>query len=83
VSFDILRARHVIRLTFLRGPVVCICFLTIRIDVTRLLKTATFALFLVASLAAQAEEGDWYLSPSIGYADDDPDRKIDASFSGA
>ena len=52
------------------------------IDVTRLLKTATFALFLVASLAAQAEEGDWYVSPSIAYTDDDPDRKIDASVSG-
>ena len=71
------------RLAVLRGPVVYICFLTIRIDVTRLLKTATFGLFLVASLAAQAEKGDWYLSPSIGYTDDDPDRKIDDSFSGA
>ena len=50
---------------------------------TRLLKTATLALFFVASLAAQAEEGDWYISPSIGYTDDDPDRKIDDSFSGA
>jgi len=50
--------------------------------VTRLLKTATLALFFVASLAAQAEEGDWYISPSIGYTDDDPDRKIDDSFSG-
>ncbi len=50
---------------------------------TRLLKTATLALFLVAFLAAQAEEGDWYVAPSIAYTDDDPDRKIDDSFSGA
>ena len=49
----------------------------------RLLKTATLALFFVASLAAHAEEGDWYVSPSIAYTDDDPDRKIDDSFSGA
>ena len=50
---------------------------------TRLPKTATLALFLAASLAAQAEVGDWYVAPSIGYTDDDPDRKIDASISGA
>ena len=48
-----------------------------------LFKTATLAVFLVASYAAQAEEGEWYVSPSIGYTDDDPDRKIDDSFSGA
>ena len=50
---------------------------------TRLLKASILAAFLVASLAVQAEEGDWYVSPSIGYTDDDPDRKIDASISGA
>ena len=48
-----------------------------------LLKTATLAAFLVANVAAQAEEGEWYVSPSIGYTDDDPDRRIDDSFSGA
>ena len=52
-------------------------------DVTRLLKLSTLAMVLLASLAVQAEEGDWYVSPSIAYFDDDPDRKIDASFSGA
>jgi hypothetical protein len=36
----------------------------------------------LAPLAAQAEEGEWYVSPSIAYTDDDPDRKIDDSFSG-
>ena len=37
----------------------------------------------MATVAAQAEEGEWYVAPSIGYTDDDPDRKIDDSFSGA
>ena len=40
-------------------------------------------MILLAPLAVQAEEGEWYVSPSIAYTDDDPDRKIDASFSGA
>jgi OOP family OmpA-OmpF porin len=40
-------------------------------------------MILLAPLAVQAEEGEWYVSPSIAYFDDDPDRKIDASFSGA
>jgi OOP family OmpA-OmpF porin len=52
-------------------------------DVTRLLKPLTITMILLASLAVQAEEGEWYVSPSIAYTDDDPDRKIDASFSGA
>jgi hypothetical protein len=26
--------------------------------------------------------GEWYVSPSIAYTDDDPDRKVDDSFSG-
>ena len=47
------------------------------------LKAATLAVFLMATVAAQAEEGEWYVAPSIGYTDDDPDRKIDDSFSGA
>ena len=29
-----------------------------------------------------AEEGEWYVAPSIAYTDDDPDRLIDDSFSG-
>jgi OOP family OmpA-OmpF porin len=41
------------------------------------------SLFLVASLAAQAEEGEWYVSPSIVYTDDDGDRRIDDSIAGA
>ncbi|MDH5582416.1 MAG: hypothetical protein OEY82_00990, partial [Gammaproteobacteria bacterium] len=45
-------------------------------------KLLILALFLLVSLAAEADEGDWYISPSIGYTDDDPDRKIDDSFSG-
>jgi OOP family OmpA-OmpF porin len=39
-------------------------------------------MILMAPLAVQAEEGEWYVSPSIAYTDDDPDRKIDASLSG-
>ena len=48
----------------------------------RLLQILTLTLFLTVSLAVQAEEGEWYVAPSIGYTDDDPDRKIDDSFSG-
>jgi OOP family OmpA-OmpF porin len=51
--------------------------------VNRLLRLSTLVLIPLAALAAQAEEGEWYVSPSIAYFDDDPDRKIDASFSGA
>jgi OOP family OmpA-OmpF porin len=50
--------------------------------VNRLLQILTLTLFLTVSLAVQAEEGEWYVAPSIGYTDDDPDRKIDDSFSG-
>jgi OOP family OmpA-OmpF porin len=39
-------------------------------------------MIILASVAVQAEEGEWYVSPSIAYTDDDPDRKIDDSFSG-
>jgi OOP family OmpA-OmpF porin len=39
-------------------------------------------MLLTAAFAAQAAEGDWYVAPSIVYFDDDPDRKIDAGFSG-
>ena len=51
-------------------------------DVTRLLKLFTLVLIPLASLAVQAEEGDWYIAPSVVYFDDDPDRKIDDSFAG-
>jgi len=33
-------------------------------------------------MAATADEGDWYVAPSVVYFDDDPDRKIDAGFAG-
>ena len=48
----------------------------------RLLKFAVIVLFFSASLAVHAAEGDWYVAPSVVYFDDDPDRKIDAGFSG-
>jgi OOP family OmpA-OmpF porin len=51
-------------------------------DVTRLLKLFILVLIPLASLAVQAEEGEWYIAPSVVYFDDDPDRKIDDSFAG-
>jgi OOP family OmpA-OmpF porin len=50
--------------------------------VTRLAQVLTLALLISALLTAQAEEGEWYLAPSVVYFDDDPDRKIDDSFAG-
>ena len=47
-----------------------------------LLKLLPFAALLLASLAAQADEGDWYISPSIAYSDDDGDRLIDDAVAG-
>jgi OOP family OmpA-OmpF porin len=49
---------------------------------TRLLKMLSLASFLLFSAAAQADEGDWYISPSIVYTDDDGDRLIDDGVSG-
>jgi OOP family OmpA-OmpF porin len=49
---------------------------------TRLLRLLFIATLLPASLAAQADTGDWYVAPSIVYFDDDPDRKIDDGVSG-
>jgi OOP family OmpA-OmpF porin len=49
---------------------------------TRLLKLLALAPLLLVSLAAQADEGDWYIAPSIVYTDDDGDRLIDDSFAG-
>ena len=37
---------------------------------------------LTAPWIAQAEEGDWYIAPSIAYFDDDPERRIDDSIGG-
>jgi len=48
----------------------------------RQLKLLPLAGFILVSLAAQADEGDWYISPSIVYTDDDGDRLIDDSVSG-
>jgi OOP family OmpA-OmpF porin len=49
---------------------------------TRLLKLLPLVGFILVSLAAQADEGDWYISPSIVYSDDDGDRLIDDSVAG-
>lgn len=49
---------------------------------TRLLMLATIAVTLVASLPAMAEEGDWYVTPSLVYTDDDGDRRIDDALGG-
>ena len=49
---------------------------------TRLLKLLPLTGLLFVSLAAQADEGDWYISPSIVYSDDDGDRLIDDSVAG-
>jgi len=49
---------------------------------TRMLKLLTLATFLLVSLAATADDGDWYVAPSLVYTDDDGDRKLDDSFSG-
>jgi len=49
---------------------------------TRLHKLVPLAGLLLAPLAAQADEGDWYISPSIAYSDDDGDRLIDDSVAG-
>jgi OOP family OmpA-OmpF porin len=37
---------------------------------------------LSSSLAVEADEGDWYVAPSVVYFDDDPDRKIDTGVAG-
>lgn len=49
----------------------------------RPLKLSILVLMLTTPWFAQAEEGDWYVSPSIVYTDDDGDRLIDDSVSGA
>lgn len=52
-------------------------------DMTRFFKLLPLTGLLLVSLAAQADEGDWYISPSIVYTDDDGDRLIDDSLAGA
>ena len=48
----------------------------------RLLKLAALAVILLVPFSAIAEEGDWYVAPSISYTDDDGDRKIDDALGG-
>lgn len=48
----------------------------------RLSKLVTVAVMLLASFAAMADEGDWYVAPSIVYTDDDGDRLIDDALGG-
>lgn len=50
---------------------------------TRLLKLLALAPLLLVSLPAQADEGDWYVAPSIVWFNDDPDRALDESLAGA
>jgi len=49
---------------------------------TRLLRLAAIAVTLLAPFLAVAEEGVWYVAPSIIYTDDDGDRLIDDSVGG-
>jgi len=49
---------------------------------TRLLKLLALAPLLLVSLPVQADEGDWYVAPSVVYTDDDGDRLIDDSVAG-
>lgn len=51
-------------------------------DMANLLKLLPLAALLPAALTAHADEGDWYVSPSIAYSDDDGDRLIDDSVAG-
>jgi OOP family OmpA-OmpF porin len=51
-------------------------------DMSNLLRLLPLAALLPASLAAHADEGDWYVSPSIVYFDDDGDRLIDDAIAG-
>ena len=48
----------------------------------RLFKPVTVAVMLLASFAAVADEGDWYLAVSTMYFDDDGDRLIDDTLGG-
>lgn len=52
------------------------------VDMANLLKLLPLAALLPASFVAHADEGDWYVSPSIAYFDDDPERLIDDTIAG-
>ena len=51
-------------------------------DMANLLKLLPLATLFLAPHTLQADEGDWYVSPSIAYSDDDGDRLIDDSVAG-
>jgi OOP family OmpA-OmpF porin len=50
--------------------------------VNRLLKLATISVLLLAPFTAGAEKGEWHITPSVAYTDDDGDRRIDDSLAG-
>lgn len=51
-------------------------------DVTRFIKILALVAFVAVSLTVKAEEGGWYVAPSVVYFDDDGDRLIDDSLGG-
>ena len=52
------------------------------ITVKALFKLAIISVPLLASLTATAEKGEWRVTPSVAYTDDDGDRRIDDSVAG-
>jgi len=49
---------------------------------TGMLRLFVPAILILAASVARADEGDWYVAPSIAYFDDDGARKIDDSIAG-
>ena len=49
---------------------------------TMVTRLAIAALALSFATAAQAQSSEWYVAPSIVYADDDPDRAVEADIAG-
>lgn len=54
----------------------------VSLHMANLLKLLPLAALLPAAMTAHADEGDWYVAPSIAYFDDDGDRLIDDAFAG-
>ena len=52
------------------------------ITVNTLLKLTIISALLLASFTAHAEKGEWHVTPSVAYTDDDGDRRIDDSVAG-
>ena len=50
--------------------------------VNTLLKLTIVSVLLLASFSANAEKGEWHITPSVAYTDDDGDRRIDDSVAG-